>query len=328
MTSSTVNHHHIRALASMKDAVHNGAAETEILESSVLGMSQCPSLSHSIALKMQNSTAWDWLAKSCESIFDINHSYAAGSTVTLRRILRVPLGIRGIQGQCMPNNLRKRAVMTPAEIVITGTANGGCENNEGQRFQFSDYTSLNHLCSSPSKSLTRYRQYCTACDWLAKVWSLTRDIIHWKISGSTVTLIRTLRSSSGFLGGILCDEYSRQRINNGEHNYSLVAYYATGMCEYENRAISGRCRRLEENHDEPGSLPRRERVPGRISGAGRLVHPVADADSRAGERSEETHAEGPAAHRGCHVPARIRSGGGLGGRGVGSAGCESKGGLA
>ena len=120
------------------------------------------------------------------------------------------------------------STVNPAEIVITGTAFGGCEYNEGQRFQFSDYTSLNHLCSSPSKSLTRYRQYCTACDWLAKVWSFTRDIIHWKISGSTVTLIRTLRSSSGFLGGILCDEYSRQRINNGEHNYSLVAYYATG----------------------------------------------------------------------------------------------------
>lgn len=319
MTSSTVNHHHIRALASMKDAVHNGAAETEILESSVLGMSQCPSFSHSIALKMQNSTAWDWLAKSCESIFDINHSYAAGSTVTLRRILRVPLGIRGIQGQCMPNNLRKRAVMTHAEIVITGTAYGGCEYNEGKG-PILDSSVLNHPFSSPS--FTFAMQYSTPCEKLRKVWSSTLDSIQSYSSWSIVTPILGLCLP-------MSNKWKHTSLYSSSQMISFVGQMPTGLTKYDkNNKCSGRCRRLEENHDEPGSLPRRERVPGRISGAGRLVHPVADADSRAGEGSEETHAEGLAAHRGRHVPARIRSGGGLGGRRVGSAGCESKGGLA
>ena len=98
----------------------NGAAEIQILECSDLKYAQRPSLSHSIALKMQYSTACDWLANSCESILDISQSYASGFTVTLRRFLRDPLGILGIQWQSMPNNLNKNEVVwqTSANYAI------------------------------------------------------------------------------------------------------------------------------------------------------------------------------------------------------------------
>ena len=90
---------------------HNGMPELHILECSDLKSAQRPALSHSIALNMQYSTACDWFAKSCASIFDISHSYASGLTVTFRRILRDPLGILGIQCQSMPNNLNMNDVV-------------------------------------------------------------------------------------------------------------------------------------------------------------------------------------------------------------------------
>ena len=93
------------------ERTHNGMSELQILECSDLKYAQRPSLSHSIALNMQYSTACDWFAKSCASIFDISHSYASGLTVTFRRILRDPLGILGIQCQSMPNNLNMNDVV-------------------------------------------------------------------------------------------------------------------------------------------------------------------------------------------------------------------------
>lgn len=89
----------------------NGAPESQVLECSDLNTIQRPSLSHSIALKMQYSTACDWLAKSCDSILDMSHSYASGLTVTLSRIFRVPLGILGILCEYMPNKLNKNHVV-------------------------------------------------------------------------------------------------------------------------------------------------------------------------------------------------------------------------
>lgn len=89
----------------------NGATGLQILECSDLRFAQRPSFSHSIALNMQYSTACDWFANSCESILDINQSYASGFTVTLRRFLREPLGILGIQWQSMPNNLNINGVV-------------------------------------------------------------------------------------------------------------------------------------------------------------------------------------------------------------------------
>ena len=102
---------------------HNGVTEHILLESSDLKRAQCPSFSHSIALKMQNSTACDWFANSCESIFDISHSYASGFTVTLRRILRDPLGILGIQCQSMPNNLNINEVVWQTTAYIAAGLN-------------------------------------------------------------------------------------------------------------------------------------------------------------------------------------------------------------
>lgn len=108
---------------------HNGAAELQILECSDLKYAQRPSSSHSIALNMQYSTACDWLANSCESILDISQSYASGFTVTLRRFLRDPLGILGIQWQSMPNNLNKN------EVVWQTSANYALGLNNHDRIQ-------------------------------------------------------------------------------------------------------------------------------------------------------------------------------------------------
>lgn len=86
--------------------------ELKFLECSILKNAQGLSLfSDSITLKMQNSTACDWLAKACSLILAITQSKASGSTVTFRRFLRVPFGERGIQSQSLPNNLNMNQVI-------------------------------------------------------------------------------------------------------------------------------------------------------------------------------------------------------------------------
>ena len=134
---------------------------------------------------------------------------------------------------------------------ITDTAFGGGDNNEGQRLQFSERSILNRFCSSPSCSIIRRRQYPTACDWFAKVQSLTRDIIQSKTSGSTVTLMRIFRSSMGFLG-ILSDKCESYAINICDNYCSFVASYATGLSNHDReQPISERyVRQLIRRHPE------------------------------------------------------------------------------
>ena len=132
-----------------------------------------------------------------------------------------------------------------AETKITGTAYGGCENNEWSPFNFG-LSHLNHGDCSPL-FLYQNKHASMACERLANFFSAISRSIQSIRSWSIVTLIR------GLLADIQYDYRTSKNINTPNTNAVLIGLNPIGVRTNErSTAASGCYRRLAEGRIEEG----------------------------------------------------------------------------
>ena len=142
-----------------------------------------------------------------------------------------------------------------AETKITGTAYGGCENNERPRFNVLGLMLLSRGCSpihlGGSSPVSWYRLYharhaSTAWERFANTWSSICESIQSIRGCPTVTLIRGLYSA------IASHTISSNVLNTFESDVYRISFNEIGASTYENKADSGRYGRLAESRIEEG----------------------------------------------------------------------------